>query len=92
MTSEVRLMLQQTTCGSRQGKNLRVEKYRRKFLFYERDGGFETSTKQTSARVGLIECFFICSQNNCTHVKVFLCDTQIQGYRKRWTGFETAIT
>jgi hypothetical protein len=57
MTSVVRLMLQQTTCGSRQGKNIRVEKYRRQFKFYERGGGFETSTKQTSTRVGLMECF-----------------------------------
>jgi len=57
MTSEVRLMLQQATCGSRQDKNLRVEKYRRKSKFFERDAGFETSTTLTSTRVGVIECF-----------------------------------
>jgi len=76
MTSEVRLMLQQTTCGSRQGKNVRVEKYERQFQFYERDGGFETSTKQTSTRVVLIECFLFVLKT-IAHPSKSLCYTQI---------------
>jgi len=81
MTSEVRLMLQQTTCGSRQGKNLLVEKYQRKFTFFERNGGFETSTKQTSTRAGLIKCFLFVlkiaahmSKNFCVIHKKCLCN------------------
>lgn len=41
MTSKVRLMLQQTTWGSRHGKNVRVENFERQFQLYDRDGEFE---------------------------------------------------
>jgi hypothetical protein len=74
MTSEVRLMLQQTTWGSRHGKNVREENFERQFQLYDRNGGFENLYQQTS---WLDRVVFVCStQNNCKNLKVCLCDTK----------------